>query len=395
MDQIAKLQKYMQSPEVKKKSDAAKDKAWTRFINQFPNADVSQFVSQASIDEKNNFTAEVFFKAGPDLYQSVFGSDRKYWSPKMKAALGLDGVSGFPYQLSPLKNRKALPIPAIDFTEKASSIAEIYNAGNQIYATPDEYFITKFRDIFSRTRLVHKTSVESKTWLRGPNMRYWPQQLNFAVFCATQGCGISREIFVSGVSLSPQVRSFYQFHVYFTVRRILYQLGGIQSISALPGDTTFNQFNNQYDVASYKRLCAEFGVDPSSDFRFTHGKNNGLGEVYFYSGKVNADYPSTLKFSDEGGKAIKGNLIYYIEPDVSAPYDWFAPKTAAGLTQVGRLRINQSIEAFFTASWARKLTLGAASLEKVGERKRLLACSLFNLSFIFCISSFLSLKFCC
>ena len=63
--------------------------------------------------------------------------------------------------------------------------------------------------------------------------------------------------------------------MYFMVRQILYQLGGIQNISALPEDPTFNQFNNHYDVASYKRICAEFRVDPLSDFRFTHGKNNG------------------------------------------------------------------------------------------------------------------------
>ena len=63
MDQIAKLQKYMQTPEAKKKSDAAKDKAWTQFINEFPNADATKFVSQVSIDDNNNFSAEVFFKA--------------------------------------------------------------------------------------------------------------------------------------------------------------------------------------------------------------------------------------------------------------------------------------------------------------------------------------------
>ena len=154
----------------------------------------TKFVAQVTIDDKNNFTAEMFFKAGPGFLQSVFGSDGKYWSKQMKAALGVDGEEGFSYQLSPLKNKKALPIPAIDFTEKAPSIAEIYNIGNQIYATPDEYFITKFRDIFKQTRLRHTTSAEAKTWLRGPNMKYWTQQLNFAVFCATQGCGISREI---------------------------------------------------------------------------------------------------------------------------------------------------------------------------------------------------------
>ena len=169
------------------------------------------------------------------------------------------------------------------------------------------------------------------------------------MFCATQGCGISREIFDSGFSLTPQIRALYQFHVYFTIRRILYQLGGIQNISALPGDPTFSQFNNHYDAPSYKRICAEFGIDPSSDFRFTHGKNNGLGYVYVYAqgaSKTEYGYPGWNKFSDEGGKALDGNLIYYIEPDVSTQYDWFAPKTAAGLTQAGLSRINQSIEAY-------------------------------------------------
>jgi len=177
-------------------------------------------------------------------------------------------------------------------------------------------------------------------------MKYWPQELNFAVFCATQGCGISREIFDSGLNLPPQIRAFYIFHVYFTVRRILYQLGGIQSMSALPGDPAFNQFNNHYDVASYKRLCSELGIDPSSDFRLTHGANHGLGIVYVYAGgasKTDYQYPGWNKFSDEGGKAIQGNLIYFIEPGASgdAQADWFAPNTASGLTQAGLSRINQ------------------------------------------------------
>ena len=71
--------------------------------------------------------------------------------------------------------------------------------------------------------------------------------------------------------------------MYFTVRRVLHQLEGIQSMSALPGDPPFNQFNNHYDVASYKRLCNEFGIDPSSDFRFTHGANHGLESAYIYA----------------------------------------------------------------------------------------------------------------
>ena len=315
----SKFDGWARRPETKAKLASAKKNAWAEFSKQFPKADKDQFYVQTSVDENFKISAEVLFNESAGSSVSMFGSDRKYWSQQMKKALGLAGVEGFPFQLSPLKTKTALPIPAVD----------------RIYATTDEFFVAKFRNIFQQVRLTHTASAEAKKWLRGPNMGYWPQQLNFATFCATQGCGISREIFDSGLSLSPQIRAFYQFHVYFTTRRVLYQLGGIQSMSALPGDPTFNQFNNHYDVASYKRICAEFGIKPSTDFRFTVGKNHGLGNIYVYSQgatKTEYIYPDWMKFSDEGGKGINGGLIYYIRPETSAAnqYDWFVPKTAAG-----------------------------------------------------------------
>ena len=196
----------------------------------------------------------------------------------MKTALGLDGVEGFPYQLSPLKRKTALPIPAVDFTKAAPSPNKIFNSQINIYITPDSFFVTKFREIFQKTKIRHNSASEAKRWLGGPHMNYWPQQLNFAVFCATQSCGISRQISDSGPTLPEQIRSFYKFHVYFTVRRILFQLGGIQSISALPGDPTFNEKDSHYNVASYQKICGEFGIDPSSDFRFTSGKKQRTGK---------------------------------------------------------------------------------------------------------------------
>ena len=122
--------------------------------------------------------------------------------------------------------------------------------------------------MFQKTRLKRTEEKEAKAWLTGPKMKYWPQQLNFAVFCATQACGISRQIFDSGLALAPQIRAFYQFYVYFTIRRVLFQLGGIQSKNALPCDPTFNPLDNPYDEAPYGRLCREFGIAPSSDFWF-------------------------------------------------------------------------------------------------------------------------------
>lgn len=114
-------------------------------------------------------------------------------------------------------------------------------------------------------------------------MGYWPQQLNFTVWYATTGCGISREIFSdSNLQIPEQVKAFYPFHVYFTFHRILHQMGGVQNISALPDDPTLNQMDNKYNKASYKRLCAEFGVNPSTDFGFTNDSSHGLGSIYVW-----------------------------------------------------------------------------------------------------------------
>ena len=357
-------------PETKAKLASAKKNVWEQFTKQFPNADKDQFFVQTSVDEKYEISAEVFFKKSAVSSSSVFGSDRKYWSQKMKTAVGLIGVDGFSFQLSPLKTKRALTIPAVEFTEPAPSIAKIFNQGNRISATPDEFLMTKFRDIFQQARLTHTAAAEAKTWLGGPNMKYWSQQLNFAVFCATQGRGISREIFDSDFSLMPQIRAFYKFHVYFKVRRVLYQIGGIQSISALPGDPTFHPLSNNYDIASYKRLCSEFGIDASSDFRFTVVKNHGLGRV---NGEKQLDfkYPGWMKFSEEGGKAIRGDLISYIRPDpvATTQYDWFTPKTAAGLTQAGLSRLNQSIEAFVYCILDAQVNVRSSILGEGGRAK--------------------------
>ena len=205
---------------------------------------------------------------------------------------------GFPVQLSLTKQTKPqMPIPAVDFSEKTpQSIADALNKELKIYVTPTEFFTTKLREIFKNTQMKFTTAKYARKWLGGPNIGFWPQQLNFALWCATTGCGVSRDIlFSSGSSLDlrPQIRSFFLFHVYFTVRRILYEMGGIESVMALPDDDPFKQKDNKYDVASYKNICGEFGIDPSSDFRYKHGKNHGLGNVYIwvaYSGPRSTDY---------------------------------------------------------------------------------------------------------
>ena len=97
-------------------------------------------------------------------------------------------------------------------------------------------------------------------------------------------------------------------------------MGGIQSFSALPGDPTFSQTENKYDSPSFERICAEFGIDPNTDFRFMHGQNHGLGYCYVpgdpqpYKNWIyppaSLNNPSSQRFSDERGSATQTGNKY-------------------------------------------------------------------------------------
>ena len=347
-----------------------------RFKARYPKANFADFKTGDFFGKPN-----IFFQEG-DEWTTVFDDDGKdfrssiYFSKEMKRQLGL--APGFPLELTHNPNPK-LEIPAVPFNSEAgdsgageSQASETLNTikdnlvEQEIYVTPSEKFKINFRDIFTDTVITHRSSHESRRWLAGPNFEYWPQTLNFAFFAATTGCGVSRRILFedkmrdrkndltdSELKIPPQVRSFFWFHVYFTVRRILFELGGPQNSLPLPGDTAFNQTENKYDIPSFERICAEFGISPNADFRFTRGDNHGLGSVfeYFsYSGytKIPFKYPSKeTKFEDEGGRAFDGNLVPYIEnTEARNQYEYFLCPVSHGLTSAGLSRINQSIESF-------------------------------------------------
>ena len=340
-----------------------------RFKSRYPKANFANFKTEDFFGKPN-----IFFREG-DEETAVFDDDGKdfrssiYFSKEMKRQLGL--APGFPLELTHNPNPK-LEIPAVPFHDEAGGTGAALHTlkdnlvQQEIYVTPSDKFKIKFRDIFTDTVITHRSSHESRRWLAGPNFEYYPQQLNFAFFCATTGCGISRRILFedkmrdgkndltdSELILPPQVRSFFWFHVYFTVRRILFELGGVQNSLPLPGDPAFSQTENKYDIPSFERICAEFGISPNADFRFTRGDNHGLGSVFEYftnSGytKTPFKYPSKeTKFEDEGGRASDGNLVPYIEnTEARNQYEYFLCPVSHGLTSAGLSRINQSIESF-------------------------------------------------
>ena len=339
-----------------------------RFKARYPKANFADFKTGDFFGKPNIFFREGDSEAGYEE-TAVFDDDGKdfrssiYFSKEMKRQLGL--APGFPLELTHNPNPK-LEIPAVPFHSETLNTIKDNLVEQEIYVTPSEKFKINFRDIFTDTLITHRSSHESRRWLAGPNFEYWPQTLNFAFFCATTGCGVSRRILFedkmrdgkndltdSELILPPQVRSFFRFHVNFTVRRILFELGGVQNSLPLPGDTAFNQTENKYDIPSFECICAEFGISPNADFRFTRGDNHGLGSVFEYftnSGytKTPFKYPSKeTKFEDEGSRASDGNLVPYIEnTEARNQYEYFLCPVSHGLTSAGLSRINQSIESF-------------------------------------------------
>ena len=175
-----------------------------RFKSRYPKANFSDFKTKDFFGKPN-----IFFREG-DEETAVFDDDGKdfrpsiYFSKEMKRQLGL--APGFPLELTHNPNPK-LEILAVPFHGEASETREALHSEaretgalkdalvqQEIYVTPSDKFKIKFRDIFSDTVICHRSSAESRRWLAGPNSEYYPQQLNFAFYCATTGCGVSQRI---------------------------------------------------------------------------------------------------------------------------------------------------------------------------------------------------------
>ena len=299
---------------------------WNNFKAKYPHADISKFHLDNTDNVRNVYYGDNWAWGESKHNSSIF-------SIAERSALGK--MSTFPRELT-LSNDK-YPVPGIKFSESVNDIAsELVTL--DIYVTPTESFKAKMRDVFKKTVVSFWSSKQAYAWLGEPNYKYWPQQLNFAVWCATCGCGIS----LSELKRWPLIiQSFIKFHVYFTIRRVLYELG-----VPLPDESAFNQTDNTYNKAAFESLCNEFGIS-NPDFRWIRGRNHGLGDIFeYYSGEgyrnVHIDrgydveantWPSKRHlFSDEGGKDGKGNLISLIRnDDAKTQYSWFVHGRVEGM----------------------------------------------------------------
>ena len=309
---------------------------WARFQAKYPHADRAKF----HLDDTDG-VRNIYF--GDHWAWGETKHDRDAFSSEETSALGRE--STFPMELT-LSNKR-YPVPGISFDKDVDGIAGLLT-NLDIFVTPTNSFVAKMRNIFRSSMVRFTSGAQGNAWLNAPNYKYWPQQLNFGVWCATCGCGVS----LAELDVYPKVvQGFLKFHVYFTTRRVLYELG-----VPLPDESAFSQTNNVYNKSAFSALCNEFGVT-SPDFRFKKGRNHGMGNVYVggdseeYEMDIGSKQSYWLRkvylFADEGATARKGNRIYNIHNlDGKKQYSWFVPKQGVGLTRRGMGRLNRSLEAF-------------------------------------------------
>ena len=210
---------------------------------------------------------------------------------------------------------------------------------------PQKFFEAKYPDIFEKYPLKVTSDSQIQTWRKNP-MQFWQNQLNFAVWCATTGCGVSVED-----HLTPDddfLQSVYRFHVYYQTRRILEELQ-----TPLPYDETWNAVENSYDRKGYEKICDEFGVSPNSDWKVS-GPNGGLGRVYNYTAysgyRPFADgvYDSSeMSFTEKTTLSIL-HVDSLKQDAAGADKAWktFMLNKSDGLTRIGVERLADSIQTY-------------------------------------------------
>ena len=353
---------WLSSSEAKQRSDAAKALAISDLKKRFPRADISKFQVQVEFDPNRKATGRVLFPDGDGSWENPLIEDRKCCSQPLKAALGFK--DGFPYQLSPLVQKTPQPVPTVDFSDNTTqSVADLFNKEMKIYVTPTDYFTTKFRKIFTKAKIKVTTAKYARKWIKGPDMGFWQQQLNFALWCATTGCGVSREMLFpnSGLNLlaskfAPSISStcttlkekYYMKWVGFRVS-MLYQT--TRSLKRKTIRMMLRPINE-----SVRNLVLTQVLSFA-----THGeKNGGLGTVYIGvtgRGPMATDYhypdPDLALFDDEqitnrDDPNYKANGISFVRNDQGAEKQLkhFVPNRSSGLTPNRLGRINRSIEAF-------------------------------------------------
>ncbi len=142
-----------------------------------------------------------------------------------------------------------------------------------VHATQRDSFRVRFPNVWESYKFPRITDkVTYDRWLDS-QMIFWQMQLNFAIWYATTGCGVTKEHLRTS---NPMIRSVFRFHAYYQIRKILSEMR-----CPLPFENSWDPLNNRIDNSAYERICSEFGVNPRSNWRQKLDPCNGMGYVWY------------------------------------------------------------------------------------------------------------------
>ena len=223
---------------------------------------------------------------------------------------------------------------------------------HQIAISNKKSFNVKFPNILQTYRITNvKTDKTVKRWKTNP-MVFWQNQVNFAIWCSTTGCGVSFKNHM--MSSSPLQKSIFRFHVYYQIRRILAEMS-----CPIPSDQAFDEFDNGINRTAYERICNEFNISSKTDWRNIGNQNHQLGSMYYHTANtksgINKLYALSSRHSyDDGIWTFKPDEMNHAHIDYIAQlpkttYKIFILDNSNGLTRAGIERLNDSIRTYVWA----------------------------------------------
>lgn len=252
-------------------------------------------------------------------------------------------------------------------TNERDQVATLLRASD-VYVSEKNYFKTTWFDLSQKYVLPHiTTEAQIAAWTLNP-IQFWQNQLNFAAWSATAGCGVSIRDHLLNETLPPLARSIFRFHVYYQIRRILAEMK-----CPLPGRDNWNAFDNPIDHFKYQAICGEFGVDykeaaEACHVNESHMASFGLGNTFVEfnnnAGHYSITYGSYNNDTSFRGhpNSVHGRLNFLCQDpndttgqEVTNGFVWAMLDKSQGFTRAGVERLNDSIRVY---AWA---VLGAQS----------------------------------
>lgn len=189
----------------------------------------------------------------------------------MKTALGLMSLAGFPYQFSSIV-KHSVANSSRNFTPRWHE--HLRDPGQPLSDT----ILGHIKRNWTQGHLCGRVKTVVVWATRG----ILATTIQLCSFLRHQGCEISWEIFDRGLFLAQQIKAFFINFVciYITVRRILYQMGGIFSASVL-----YREIQHLIILIitimtwlhTKRYWCNEFRMNSSGDFLLTREKKKQSG----------------------------------------------------------------------------------------------------------------------